>query len=78
MRWAGLGELGDASHLHDGGFPLPCCKAIGLLTLRVGASKSFAVAIEDLNLPMTVLPPLIFPKFRTFPDIHLAKYYHPN
>jgi hypothetical protein len=56
---AGLAELSDASHFHDRRFLLPLCKASGLLTIRVDATKGFAITIKNGNLPVMVLSPLV-------------------
>ena len=44
-EWVGLAELGDASHFDNWRFLLPLCKAIGLVTIRVDANKSFAIRV---------------------------------
>jgi hypothetical protein len=59
---AGLAELSDTSHFHDRGFLLPLRKANGFFTIGVDATKGFAVAIKDGNLPVTVFTPLVFSK----------------
>ena len=56
----GLAELGDASHFHDRGFLLPLCKASGLLTIRVDATKSLAVLVKQSHLPMMMFSPCVF------------------
>jgi hypothetical protein len=69
---AGLAELSDASHFDNRGLRLPHCKASGLLTFGVDSNKSFAVAIKNFNLPVTVFPPLVFPEYCGFPaSFHL-------
>ena len=61
-RRAGLADLSDAGHFHDRRFLLTLCKASGLIMIRVGASKSFAVVIENFSLPVMVFSPLVFPE----------------
>src|SRR5580692_363980 len=65
-----LAHLGDASHFHDRRFSLPLCKAVGLVTIRIGAGKPLTVAVKDSHLPMMVLPAAVRPEVCATPRFH--------
>ncbi len=57
-------DLQYARGLHNGRLSLAVGKFIGLRAIGVDPSKPLAVFIENGNLPVLVLTPLIFPKLR--------------
>ena len=71
---AGLADFDDAGHFHDWGPFLPLCKVSGLLMIRVDASKPLTVLVKHSCLPVTVLPPSVFPEVCVFPNFHSDRY----
>jgi hypothetical protein len=55
-----LADFDDAGHFYDGGFFLPLGKCGGLLMIRVHASESLTVIVEQSHLPMMVFSPCVF------------------
>src|ERR1039458_9653967 len=74
MSGLGLTDLSDASHFNERGLPLPLCKASSLVTIRVDASKSFAVLVKQSRLIMMVFSPSVFPECCALPNFHFEKY----
>jgi hypothetical protein len=64
--------LGDAGHFHGGRLSLPLGKFGGFFLVGIHAKESFAVAIKNFNLPVSVLSPSVFPEYCGFPaSFHL-------
>ncbi len=62
---AGLPDLQYSRGLDDRRLSLPLSKLHRLLTGRVNAGEPLAVFVEDGNLPVLVLAPLVFSELRT-------------
>lgn len=56
---ARLAHFSNADHFYNRRFSLPFSRGIGLLTIRIGSCKSFAIGIKDFDLVMVVFPALV-------------------
>ena len=60
MLYSRLGNLSDASGLHDGRGALALGKARGFFLVGIDAAKTFAIGVENGYEPMMMLSAAVF------------------